>query len=58
MLEDVDGFVARMERGLRDRDRPHARREAGMIDISLRPYGWNAVSGAPPARRRRRARSA
>jgi hypothetical protein len=47
VLADVDGFVARMERGLRDR----IARTMGAgtdIDISLRPYGWNAVSGRTP----------
>jgi hypothetical protein len=45
VLEDVDSFVARMERGLRDRMTRTLGAEAGMIDLSLRPYGWNAVSG-------------
>jgi hypothetical protein len=48
VLEDVDGFVARMERGLRERVIRTLGTEAG-IDISLRPYGWNAVSGRPVA---------
>lgn len=46
VLEDVDSFVARMERGLRDRVARTLGAEAG-IDLSLRPYGWNAVSGRP-----------
>jgi hypothetical protein len=47
VLADVDSFVARMERGLRDRI---ARTMGDVeIDISLRPYGWNAVSGRTPA---------
>jgi hypothetical protein len=45
VLEDVDSFVARMERGLRDRITRTLGAEAGSIDLSLRPYGWNAVSG-------------
>ena len=48
VLADVDGFVARMQRGLCDR----IARTMGAnteIDISLRPYGWNAVSGRTPA---------
>ena len=47
VLEDVDSFLARMERGLRDRLTRTLRNEAAMIDLSLRPYGWNAVSGRP-----------
>lgn len=47
VLEDVDAFVARMERALRDRVTRTLRNEAGMIELSLRPYGWNAVSGRP-----------
>jgi hypothetical protein len=48
VLADVDGFVARMERGLRDRLARTMGANAD-IDISLRPYGWNAVSGRTPA---------
>lgn len=47
VLADVDGFVARMEQGLRDRLARTIGAEAP-IDISLRPYGWNAVSGRRP----------
>jgi hypothetical protein len=47
VLEDVDGFVERMMRGLRDRVNRTLRAEAEIIDLSLRPYGWNAVSGRP-----------
>ena len=56
VLADVDSFVARMERGLRQRLVRTLGNEAGKIDLSLRPYGWNAVSGraagagAPPPR--------
>jgi hypothetical protein len=48
VLADVDGFVARMEHGLRERLARTMGADAG-IDISLRPYGWNAVSGRMPA---------
>ena len=47
VLADVDSFVARMERGLRDRVTRTMGADAD-IDISLRPYGWNAVSGRRP----------
>jgi hypothetical protein len=47
VLEDVDGFLERMARGLRERITRTLRAEAETIDISLRPYGWNAVSGRP-----------
>jgi hypothetical protein len=47
VLADVDGFVTRMERGLRERIARTMGADAD-IDISLRPYGWNAVSGRRP----------
>ncbi len=47
VLADVDGFVARMERGLSDRITRTMGSEAD-IELSLRPYGWNAVSGRTP----------
>jgi Acyclic terpene utilisation family protein AtuA len=47
VLEDVDSFVARMKRGLSERLARTMGADAA-IDISLRPYGWNAVSGRPP----------
>jgi len=47
VLEDVDSFVERMQRGLRERMTRTLGRDAAAIDISLRPYGWNAVSGRP-----------
>jgi len=47
VLEDVDGFLERMAQGLRERITRTLRAEAETIDISLRPYGWNAVSGRP-----------
>jgi hypothetical protein len=49
VLEDVDGFVGRMARGLRERLARTLGAEAETIDLSLRPYGWNAVSGRPAA---------
>jgi hypothetical protein len=47
VLEDVDSFLGRMALGLRARLNRTLGAEAGSIDISLRPYGWNAVSGRP-----------
>jgi Acyclic terpene utilisation family protein AtuA len=47
VLEDVDGFLERMALGLRARLNRTLGAEAESIDISLRPYGWNAVSGRP-----------
>ena len=50
VLADVDGFVGRMLDALRARVRRTLESDAQAIDISLRPYGWNAVLGlAPPA---------
>src|SRR6202795_1225119 len=49
VLEDVDGFLDRMARGLRERLARTLGAEAETIDLSLRPYGWNAVSGRPAA---------
>jgi hypothetical protein len=46
VLKDVDSFVGRMERELRDRVARTLGADA-KIDLSLRPYGWNAVSGRP-----------
>jgi hypothetical protein len=46
VLKDVDSFVGRMEWELRDRLARTLGADAG-IDLSLRPYGWNAVSGRP-----------
>jgi hypothetical protein len=46
VLKDVDSFIARMQQGLRDRI-ARAMGANADIDISLRPYGWNAVSGRP-----------
>jgi len=48
VLEDVEAFLARMARVLRQRIDRTLDARADAIDISLRPYGWNAVSGRPP----------
>lgn len=47
VLENVDSFITRMGRGLRDRVACTMGIDTD-IDISLRPYGWNAVSGRTP----------
>ena len=49
VLADVDGFVARMAHVLRRRIARTMGADAAGVDISLRPYGWNAVSGLPRA---------
>ncbi len=50
VLADVDGFLTRMGHVLRQRiARTMDAEAAAVIDISLRPYGWNAVSGLPRA---------
>ena len=48
VLEDVDGFLARMHAELTKRVKRALGAEAEPFDISLRPYGWNAVSGLKP----------
>lgn len=49
VLEELDGFLARLAYALRRRlERTLGRETAAGVDISLRPYGWNAVSGRPP----------
>jgi hypothetical protein len=50
VLADVDGFLARMHKALVARVERTLGSEAGRFDISLRPYGWNAVSGLRPPR--------
>ncbi len=45
VLADVDGFLDRMAYALRQRVKRVLGDQAGRHDISLRPYGWNAVSG-------------
>jgi hypothetical protein len=47
VLENVGSFITRMGRGLRDRVACTMGIDTD-IDISLRPYGWNAVSGRTP----------
>lgn len=49
VLEDVDGFLSRMSHGLKRKVQRTLGDEAEGVDISLRPYGWNAVSGRIPA---------
>ncbi len=45
VLAEVDRFVAQMHRVLLARVAAAMGDSAGAFDISLRPYGWNAVSG-------------
>lgn len=50
VLADLDGFMTRMDDALRERIRRAMGETAGEFDISLRAYGWSAVSGqTPPA---------
>jgi hypothetical protein len=50
VLAEIDRFVAHMHEVLVARVRQTMGERAGTFDISLRAYGWNAVSGlAPPA---------
>ena len=49
VLKDIDGFLERMSAVLHDRVRRTLSLEPSAYDISLRPYGWNAVSGRRPA---------
>lgn len=46
VLAEIDRFVAQMHEALVARVRQNMGPRAGAFDISLRPYGWNAVSGA------------
>jgi hypothetical protein len=48
VLADLDGFLGRMSEALRERVLRTIGQEAGSFDISLRAYGWNAVSGIKP----------
>ena len=48
VLAGVDGFLARMAQALHERVRRTFGADLPAYDISLRPYGWNAVSGRPP----------
>jgi hypothetical protein len=47
VLANLDHFVARMHDALVGRVMETMGEMAGPFDISLRPYGWNAVSGLP-----------
>ena len=50
VMADIDGFLERMHHNLLLRVRRTLGDDAPAFDISLRPYGWNAVSGrAVPA---------
>lgn len=46
VLAEIERFVAKMHEVLVQRVRATVGDAAGAFDISLRPYGWNAVSGA------------
>ena len=48
VLEDIDGFLARMHADLVGKVKRTLGAGAEPFDISLRPYGWNAVSGLKP----------
>jgi len=48
VLNDVDGFLSRMSSALYDRVRKAFVDGQTDFHISLRPYGWNAVSGISP----------
>ncbi len=45
VLGEIDRFVAQMHAYLTGRVEAAMGERAGKFDISLRPYGWNAVSG-------------
>ena len=49
VLADIDGFLERMGAALGHRVRRTLGQDVPAFDISLRPYGWNAVSGRPVA---------
>ena len=46
VLAEIDRFVRQMREYLIGRVQETMGSDAGAFDISLRPYGWNAVSGA------------
>ena len=48
VLANLDAFHDGMQAALTDRIRRTFGAEAGDFDLSLRLYGWNAVSGRPP----------
>lgn len=45
VLVDVDGFLGRMSHALTRKVERTLGDQASQVSISLRPYGWNAVSG-------------
>ncbi|WP_418319395.1 acyclic terpene utilization AtuA family protein [Piscinibacter sakaiensis] len=47
VLADIDGFLQKMHHVLTQRVQSAMGVAAGDFHISLRPYGWNAVSGLP-----------
>lgn len=47
VLESIDVFLARMQGALEERTKKVLGLEDSEFDISLRPYGYNAVSGLP-----------
>ena len=47
VLAEIDRFLEQMHRHLVQRVNDTMGERAGRFDISLRPYGWNAVSGLP-----------
>ncbi len=47
VLGEIDRFTARMEDAMRGRIEASMGQPPGGYSISLRPYGWNAVSGRP-----------
>ena len=46
VLAEIDRFIAQMHEHLVERVNQTMGHRVGEFDISLRPYGWNAVSGA------------
>ncbi len=50
VLREIDRFVEQMQQTLEDRVKETIGDAAGRYDISLRPYGWNAMTGVlnPP----------
>ncbi|HSU24242.1 MAG TPA: acyclic terpene utilization AtuA family protein [Variovorax sp.] len=49
VLAEPERFLARLHGVLTTRVREAMGERAGVFDLSLRPYGWNAVDGAPVA---------
>jgi Acyclic terpene utilisation family protein AtuA len=48
VLAEIDRFVAQMHEYLTSRVKQTMGHRVGEFDISIRPYGWNAVSGLAP----------